>query len=91
MKFSLTINDNVILLDQHNVDMLTDALDGCEMLEHKYMGRKTGGSGESEYLDLIRHKPLRELIKLSILSTTEYEAIKFITKQTDEANANANK
>lgn len=90
MKFSLTINDNVILLDQHNVDMLTAALDGCEMLEHKYMGRsKTGG--ESEYLDLIRQKPLRELIKLSILSTTEYEAIKFITKQTDEANANANK
>lgn len=90
MKFSLTINDNVILLDQHNVDMLTAALDGCEMLEHKYMGRNRTG-GEPEYLDLIRNKPLRELIKLSILSTTEYEAIKFITKQTDEATANANK
>lgn len=90
MKFLLTINDNAILLDQHNVDMLTAALDGCEMLEHKYMGRSTAKGG-SEYLDLLRQKPLRELIKLSIVSTTEYEAIKFITKQTDEATAAANK
>lgn len=83
MKFVLELNGNNILLDQANVNELVAALDGCEIIEHKYMGRKS--NGDSEYVDLIATKSLREIMRLSCISDTDYEAMLFITKQQAEA------
>jgi len=86
MKFILELNGNNFLLDQANVDKLVAALDGCEIIEHKYMGRKS--NGDSEYVDLIASKPLRNVLRLAVLSDASYEAMLFVTKQLAEAKPN---
>jgi hypothetical protein len=85
MKFVLELNGQNVLLDQANVDKLVAALDGCEIIEHKYMGRTSTGS--SEYVDLISAKSLRELVRLAVVSDTDYEAMKFIAKQQAETKS----
>lgn len=78
MKFILEINSIKVLLDHDQLKAIADLLYGCEHLDHKYMGSK---SGKSEYVDLIGPLNIREAMKTHAMSQTEYEALVFITKQ----------
>lgn len=81
MKLILEINGTKLLLTPDQADGLIGLLHGCEMVEHKYMGRN---AGTSEYLDFIKPAVLRDVVKFGAMSDVEYDAMVFITKQHPE-------
>ena len=78
MKFILDINNVKVLLDHGQLETIVNILYGCEHVEHKYMGSK---SGKSEYMDIISVINVRDVLKTSAMSDTEYDALVFMTKQ----------
>jgi hypothetical protein len=81
MKLILEINGTKLLLTPAQADGLIDLLHGVEHLEHKYMGRNTGGA---EYMDFIKPAVVRDVVKFGAMSDVEYDAMVFITKQYPE-------
>jgi len=82
MKLILTINSINLILTPEQAEIVTNALQGCEHIEQKYMGRN---SGNSEYMDYIKPAAMRDALKMGVMSTTDYDAMVFITKQQAEA------
>jgi hypothetical protein len=82
MKLVFDINNIKLLLTPDQADSLSNILQGCEHIEQKYMGRSFGNS---EYMDFIRPAAMRDALKMSVMSTVDYDAMVFITKQQDAA------
>lgn len=78
MKLILDINNTKVLLDTEQVRQIADILHGCEFLEQKYVS--ASGTTKSHYIDLIKPTVTRDLLKLSIMSQIEYDALVLITK-----------
>jgi len=79
MKLILTINGINLILTPEQAEIITNALQGCEHIEQKYMGRN------SEYMDYIKPAAMRDALKMGVMSTVDYDAMVFITKQQAEA------
>jgi hypothetical protein len=82
MKLVLDINNIKLLLTPDQADNLSQILHGCEHIEHKYMG---SSASTSTYLDFIKPAVMRDALKVSVMSTVDYDAMVFITKQQDAA------
>jgi len=78
MKLILDINNTKVLLDTEQVRQIADILYGCEFIEQKYI--PSSGTTKSHYIDLIKPTTTRDLLKLSIMSKIEYDALVLITK-----------
>jgi hypothetical protein len=79
MKLILEINSIKLLLSPTQIEAIADILHGVDHLEHKYMGSRA----PSEYIDSIRQIPIRDVLKVHVMSDIEYDALVFITKQQD--------
>ena len=84
MKLVLDINNIKLLLTPEQADNLSSILHGCEHIEHKYMG-SSGIPSTSTYLDFIKPAVMRDVLKMSVMSTIDYDSMVFITKQQDAA------
>ena len=78
MKLILDINNTKVLLDTEQIRQIADILYGCELIEQKYV--PSSGTTKSSYLDLIKPAVLRDILKLSIMTQIEYDALVLITK-----------
>lgn len=77
MKFLLEIANTKVLLTQAQLEKLSDALDGAERIEDKYVGN-------SKYLKLIRPYVTSESLKGTMMTLHEYGAMQLVTKLEDE-------
>ena len=81
MRFIFETNGVKLLLTVAQVEDLADILQGSEMIDHKYMGSKAPKG--TDYIDLVRPGNMREYLKMSLMSDTDYDAMVFVTKQLD--------
>ena len=83
MKLILDVSGSALLLNTTQAAALADLLHGCEFIEHKYTGSTKPGSGQqsqSIYVDLIKPAVMRNVLKMLVLSQTDYDAMVLITK-----------
>ena len=85
MKFVLDMYGTKVLLTHEQLEILATALDGAEMLKDIDVGRENGDHGyANQYIHGITNYKLSDQLGLKIMSTEEYEALKFVTKQQQE-------
>lgn len=83
MRFKVDIGGTTVLLTDKQVAALTRIVDGAERIEEKYVGSNKG-SGGTNYLKLVRSFAPSENLRVNIMSDTEYEAMRLVTKLEDE-------
>lgn len=83
MRFTIDIGGTTMLLTDKQVNALVKVLDGVDRIEAKYVGSNLG-PGKTNYLKLIRPLVPSETVRVNIMSDTEYEALKLVTKLEDE-------
>jgi len=77
MKFLLEIANTKVILTMEQLDKISEALDGAERIEDKYMGA-------SKYLKLLRPYVTSESLKGTMMTLHEYGAMQLVTKLEDE-------
>lgn len=82
MRFKVELGGNSLLLTDKQMAALVKTIDGAERIEEKYIGSKPSGGGN--YLKLIRSFTSSEYMRVNVMSESEYEAMKLVTKLEDE-------
>lgn len=82
MKFRVDIGGTSMLLTDKQLGAIVKAIDGAERIEEKYIGSKPSGGGN--YLKLVRPMAPSETFRVNVMSESEYEAMKLVTKLEDE-------
>lgn len=86
MKFVIELYGGTkVLLDHQQLDILATALDGAETLKDIDVGRDNGDHGYAkQYIHGLAPYKSSEHLSIKLMSTEEYEALKFITKQQEK-------
>lgn len=74
MKLVLSVNGVDVLLTPSKADAIMEILWECERVTHEWV------SADKNYRDSIENLNVRADIKMSPMTETEYEAMKFIQK-----------
>lgn len=83
MKYILNIENRLMLLTSERLEAIVTVLDGCECIENKYVGSGKGVNGNS-YVEVLAQPRMRDMLKLSVLTDVEHEALRVITKLSEE-------
>lgn len=83
MRFKVDMGGTTMLLTDKQLAAVVRAIDGAERIEDKYVGSDRG-TGRGNYLKLIRSMAPSESFRVNVMSATEYEAMKLVTKLEDE-------
>lgn len=83
MKFMFELYGGTkVLLTHAQLEILTTALDGAEMLKDIDVGKDNGDHGYAkQYIYGLAPWRTSEHLSMRVMSTEEYEAMKFVTKQ----------
>lgn len=74
-----------VLLTHDQLEILTTALDGAEMLKDIDVGKDNGDHGYAkQYVYGIGAWRTIENLSVRLMSSEEYEAMKFVTKQQEQ-------
>lgn len=82
MRFLVSLNNVDLCLNAKQLEKFIDMVDGCEVKSSDYVGTGKGTAGSS-YIDKINHKPVKEVIRLQILSDVEYDALVTMSSVTE--------
>ena len=74
MKFLVSLNSVELCLNAKQLERFIDIVDGCEVKSSDYVGTGKGIDGSS-YIDKINHRPVKDMLRLQLLSDVEYEAL----------------
>lgn len=83
MRFKVDIGGTTMILTDKQMAAVVRALDAAERIEDKYIGSNKG-TGGGNYLKLIRSMAPSEALRVNVMSDSEYEAMKLVTKLEDE-------
>lgn len=82
MKFLVRVDDKSVLLSPAQMEILTTALSGAEVMFDLDVGKGNGDHGYADqYIYGIRPLTVRNNVTATLMDDDEYEAIKFVTKQ----------
>lgn len=74
-----------VLLTYEQLEILATALDGAEMLKDIDVGKDNGDHGyANQYIYGIKPWRTSENLNVKLMSSEEYETLKFITKQQEK-------
>ena len=79
MKFLVQIGSLNALFSEAQLAVLTDLMEGSEVMTNKYLGTGLGSNGTS-YLEMIESVTVRKSLDIRAMPTQEYEGMKLITK-----------
>lgn len=80
MKCKARVFDNEYLLDPAQLDKLLELIDGCEILDEEHVGKGLGTRGwDNAYIGVLK-SPTSASPKLEVMSNSDYEALKAVTK-----------
>lgn len=83
MRFKVDISGTTVILTDKQLAAVVRVVDGAERIEDKYVGSNKGTAG-GNYLKLIRSMAPSEAFRVNVMSDSEYEAMKLVTKLEDE-------
>lgn len=83
MKFKVDIGGTTMILTDKQLAAMTRVIDSAERIEDKYIGNNKG-TGGGNYLKLVRPMAPSETLRVYVMSDSEYEAMKLVTKLEDE-------
>lgn len=86
MRFVVELYGGVkVLLTHEQLEILSTALDGAEMMRDIEVGKDNGDHGyNNQYIYGIKPWRTSENLNVKLMSTEEYEAMKFVTKQQEK-------
>jgi len=86
MRFVIELYGGVkVLLTHEQLEILSTALDGAEMMKDLDVGKDNGDHGYAkQYIYGIAPWRTSENLSLKLMSSEEYEAMKFVTKQQEK-------
>lgn len=86
MRFVVELYGGVkVLLTHEQLEILSTALDGAEMVKDIEVGKDNGDHGYNNHLIYgIKSWRTSENLNVKLMSAEEYEAMKFVTKQQEK-------
>lgn len=86
MRFVIELYGGVkVLLTHEQLEILSTALDGAEMMKDIDVGKDNGDHGYiNQFIYGIKPWRTSENLNVKLMSTEEYETMKFVTKQQEK-------
>lgn len=84
MKLLIEISGTKILVTPDQLDTIVNTLNTSMVIENKYVSGK--GGNPASYIDLLRPISTKDMVRVSVLTDIEYDALTFVTQQYDENN-----
>jgi len=84
MKLLIEISGTKILVTPEQLDTIVNTLSTSMTIENKYVSAKNGNA--ACYIDLLRPMNSKDMVRVSVLTDEDYDALTFITGQYDTQN-----
>ena len=81
MKLLIEISGTKILVTPEQLDTIVNTLSASMTIENKYVPGKNGNP--ASYIDLLRPMSAKDMVRVSVLTDEDYDALTFITGQYD--------
>lgn len=81
MKLLIEISGTKILVTPKQLDTIVNTINASMTIENKYVPGRNGNA--ASYIDLLRPMSAKDMLRVSVLSDEDYDALTFITGQYD--------
>jgi len=83
MKLLIEMAGTKVFVTAKQLETIVNTISGNQTLENRYVSAKNGNP--ACYIDLLRPLNTKDMVRVSVITDEEYDALKFITEQ-HEAN-----